>query len=219
MSIRSAVACGAWHTAAVAITSAGGSWQATLHPGPSRLIQATYAGGPDTEAASSAVVKMIVPAKVVLTHVTRRVPWGGVLVIRGRLLGRRDRTRATTAPCGRIRQRGVSSVDYCFGGRPPASRQPHRLRKQHGDGGLGCPSRVDSRTAGAMQPSATRSETTPFRSYGPSGWPPFVPARPPLSSWRVGLAPSAPSPRHSDSHADRGGAADACSPEQPRDDR
>jgi hypothetical protein len=30
---------------------------------------------------------VIVPAKVVLTHVTRRVPWGGVLVIRGGLLG------------------------------------------------------------------------------------------------------------------------------------
>lgn len=78
---------GAWHTAGVVNTSADGSWQATLHPGPSRLIEATYAGGPDTEAASSAVVKVIVPAKVVLTHVTRRVPWGGVLVIRGRLLG------------------------------------------------------------------------------------------------------------------------------------
>ncbi len=78
---------GAWHTAAVVTTSADGSWQATLHPGPSRLIEAVYAGGPDTEAANSAVVKMIVPAKVVLTHVTRRVPWGGVLVIRGRLLG------------------------------------------------------------------------------------------------------------------------------------
>jgi len=78
---------GAWHAAAVVITSADGSWQATLHPGPSRLIQATYAGGPDTEAASSAVVKMIVPAKVVLAHVTRNVPWGAVLVIRGRLLG------------------------------------------------------------------------------------------------------------------------------------
>jgi hypothetical protein len=78
---------GAWHTAAVITTSASGAWQATLHPGPSRLIQATYAGGPDTEAASSPVVKVIVPAKVVLTHVTRSVPWGGVLVIRGRLLG------------------------------------------------------------------------------------------------------------------------------------
>jgi len=71
----------------VVATSADGSWQATLHPGPSRLVQATYAGGPDTEAASSAVVKVIVPAKVVLTHVTRNVPWGGVLVIRGRVLG------------------------------------------------------------------------------------------------------------------------------------
>jgi hypothetical protein len=78
---------GAWHTAAVVTTSGDGSWQATLRPGPSRLVQATYAGGPDTEAASAAVVKVIVPAKVVLTHVTRRVPWGGVLAIRGRLLG------------------------------------------------------------------------------------------------------------------------------------
>jgi hypothetical protein len=41
--------------------------------------------------------------------------------------------------------------------------QPHRLRKQHGDGARRNPWRVDSRTAGTMQQSATRDETTPSR--------------------------------------------------------
>ena len=42
--------------------------------------------------------------------------------------------------------------------------QPHRLRKQHGDGAPRNPSRVDWRTAGTMQQSAARDETTPSRS-------------------------------------------------------
>ena len=42
--------------------------------------------------------------------------------------------------------------------------QPHRLRKQHGYGARRNPRRVDSRTAGTMQQSATRDETTPSRS-------------------------------------------------------
>jgi hypothetical protein len=77
----------AWSQAAVASTSSDGSWSVTLPPGPSRLIQAVYAGGPVTESASSSIARAIVPAKVVLLHVPRHVPWGGVLVIRGRVLG------------------------------------------------------------------------------------------------------------------------------------
>jgi hypothetical protein len=41
--------------------------------------------------------------------------------------------------------------------------QPHRLRKQHGDGAPRSPRRVDLRTVGAMQPSVTRGETSPSR--------------------------------------------------------
>ena len=76
-----------WHQVAVVSTSLGGIWTVTLRPGPSRLIQAVYRGGPVTEAASSAIVKAIVPAKIRLAPLRSHVPWGGVLVIRGRVLG------------------------------------------------------------------------------------------------------------------------------------
>jgi hypothetical protein len=40
-----------------------------------------------TESAGSSIVKAIVAAKVRLSAVRSHVPWGGVLVIRGRVLG------------------------------------------------------------------------------------------------------------------------------------
>jgi hypothetical protein len=76
-----------WRRAAVVSTSPGGSSTVTLHPGPSRLIQAVYRGGPVTQSASSPIVKAIVPAKIRLAPLRSHVPWGGVLVIRGRVLG------------------------------------------------------------------------------------------------------------------------------------
>jgi hypothetical protein len=76
-----------WSQAAAVSTSSNGHWSVTLSPGPSRLIQAVYAGGPVTESASSSIVKAIVAAKIRLSAVRSHVPWGGVLVIRGRVLG------------------------------------------------------------------------------------------------------------------------------------
>ena len=77
----------AWQQAAVVNTAGDGSWSVTLPPGPSRLVQAAYAGGPVTESAISSIVKAVVAAKVRLTAVRSDVPWGGVLVLRGRVLG------------------------------------------------------------------------------------------------------------------------------------
>lgn len=76
-----------WHRAALVSTSPDGSWSATLSPGPSRLLQAVYEGGPVTESASSSIAKAIVPARIVLALAPSHIPWGGVLVIRGRVLG------------------------------------------------------------------------------------------------------------------------------------
>jgi hypothetical protein len=76
-----------WRTAAVVQTSADGRWTARLRPGPSRLIQAVYAGGPTTLAASSRRARALVQARITLAPVRTDVPWGGVLVIRGRVLG------------------------------------------------------------------------------------------------------------------------------------
>ena len=76
-----------WSQEAVVSTSLNGHWRVTLSPGPSRLVQAVYAGGPVTESASSSIAKTIVSAKIVLARLPSHIPWGGVLVIRGRVLG------------------------------------------------------------------------------------------------------------------------------------
>jgi hypothetical protein len=77
-----------FHVAAVTTTAANGGWSAPLPAGPSRLIDATYPGAASTEAAISAPVHLVVPAKVKLLSVfPRRVPWGGVVHLVGRLKG------------------------------------------------------------------------------------------------------------------------------------
>jgi hypothetical protein len=73
--------------AATAPTAANGSWTATLPPGPSRLIEAVYGGTSTTEASLSPDVRVIVPSKIQLSIGPSRVPWGGEVLIRGRLLG------------------------------------------------------------------------------------------------------------------------------------
>ena len=69
-------------------TAANGSWSARVPAGPSRLIEAAYAGGPNAEPSVSAVAREIVPAKIQLLSVTpRKVAWGGIVRIVGRLDG------------------------------------------------------------------------------------------------------------------------------------
>jgi hypothetical protein len=73
---------------ASARTGAGGRWQVTLAPGPSRLIKAVYGGSSTNEPASSPRAKLVVPARVqVLRLWPRHVPWGGTVHIVGRLAG------------------------------------------------------------------------------------------------------------------------------------
>jgi hypothetical protein len=79
---------GGFTLAATATTAANGTWSATLPPGPSRLVEAVYYGGPTTEASVSGQAKLIVPAKVKLLRVSpRRVPWSGRVRIVGQLVG------------------------------------------------------------------------------------------------------------------------------------
>ena len=68
-------------------TDADGAWRTKLPPGPGRLVEAVYGGGPTTLAGASPVARTIVPAKIDLAPIPRHVPWGGVLVLRGRVLG------------------------------------------------------------------------------------------------------------------------------------
>ena len=79
---------GQFTSAAVTTTAANGAWRAQLPVGPSRLVEAYYAGAPTFEPSVSAQVRVIVPANVKLISVRpRRVAWGGTVRITGQLLG------------------------------------------------------------------------------------------------------------------------------------
>ena len=72
----------------ITTTAGNGSWSAQLPPGPSRLVEAVYPGGPTLEPATSAQVRVLVPGIVKLISVSpRRVAWGGSVRIVGRLVG------------------------------------------------------------------------------------------------------------------------------------
>jgi len=76
----------AWHAVTVVRTAPDGSWQATVPPGPSRLIEAVYDGGPLTERATSQTVKLLVPASSSL-HVSQVVTFGSYARFWGALRG------------------------------------------------------------------------------------------------------------------------------------
>lgn len=68
-------------------TAATGVWKATLPPGPSRLVEAAYAGS-STIRPSSGYARLTVPASVRVLRVwPRHVRWGDQVHIRARLLG------------------------------------------------------------------------------------------------------------------------------------
>jgi hypothetical protein len=127
-----------FHVADVTTTAANGGWSAPLPAGPSRLVEADYAGAASTEGAVSAPAHLIVPAKVQLLGVSpRRVPWGGTVHLVGQLkggylprggalvrlrigLGNSDTTygvREHVTGNGRFR------TDYTFGAGDPAARR------------------------------------------------------------------------------------------------
>jgi hypothetical protein len=78
---------GRFAQAAVATTSADGSWSARLTPGPSRLVEAAYDGSATTEPAISGQVRLIVPARVLLSIQPTQSHWGNTIHISGRVLG------------------------------------------------------------------------------------------------------------------------------------
>jgi len=79
---------GVFGLAAVALTAGSGGWSATLPVGPSRLVEAVYAGSGTLEPSSSTQIRVVVPARVRLISVwPRQVAWGGTVRIVGQLLG------------------------------------------------------------------------------------------------------------------------------------
>ena len=78
----------AFTPAAWATTTDNGGWRAQLPAGPSRLVEATYAGAANLEPSLSGQVTETVPAKVILLAITpRKVRWGGTVRLRGMLVG------------------------------------------------------------------------------------------------------------------------------------
>ncbi|MHB8657711.1 MAG: hypothetical protein ACYC91_07105 [Solirubrobacteraceae bacterium] len=79
---------GVFSQAAVAVTSANGSWVARLPAGPSRIVEAVYGGDGTLEPSTSSQVHVVVPAKVRLISVSpRHVAWDGTVRIVGQLVG------------------------------------------------------------------------------------------------------------------------------------
>jgi hypothetical protein len=77
-----------YRIAAVTTTAPDGSWSARLPGGPSRLVSASYPGSATTEGSVALPVHLVVPANVQLLSASpRRVPWGGVVRLAGRLKG------------------------------------------------------------------------------------------------------------------------------------
>ena len=72
--------------AATRTTGPDGKWTATLAPGPSRIIKASYPGSPRLLPAAGKA-SVIVPARVKLKITPTIVPWGSVIRITGRVLG------------------------------------------------------------------------------------------------------------------------------------
>lgn len=68
-------------------TNADGFWVAKIPAGPSRLLEAEYPGTATTAAASSTLVRTIVPAKIRILYAPARVRWGGTVTFRGRVYG------------------------------------------------------------------------------------------------------------------------------------
>ncbi len=79
---------GHFETIATATTASDGAWSASVPAGPSRVIEAAYAGDPTTQGTLSSPIKEIVPASIRLIRVTpARVAWGGIVHISGKLTG------------------------------------------------------------------------------------------------------------------------------------
>jgi hypothetical protein len=68
-------------------TKPNGTWSVRLPRGPSRLIEATYAGDPTTESAMSEQVRIITRAVVRLHIRPRAVPWHTTIHLWGRVVG------------------------------------------------------------------------------------------------------------------------------------
>lgn len=78
---------GRFRVAATVTTAANGSWSAKLGPGPSRLVEAAYAGSTGLLPVTSTPAKLRVPARITLHPGPRILPWNRTVTLRGHLVG------------------------------------------------------------------------------------------------------------------------------------
>ena len=78
---------GAFTAATATTTAANGSWTAQLGPGPSRLVEAVYSGNASLLPVTSTPVELNVPARISVSATPRKLPWSGVVTLRGHLDG------------------------------------------------------------------------------------------------------------------------------------
>ncbi len=76
-----------FHLVAKVKTARNGTWSVRLRPGPSRLIEASYAGDNQIAPAISNAASITVPASVWLQVKPRRTHWGSTIRISGHLRG------------------------------------------------------------------------------------------------------------------------------------
>jgi hypothetical protein len=74
-------------TLAAVNTDANGHWTAVIPAGPSRLVEASFAGNRTIEPSTSSAVRLLVPASVILHISPRHLPWGGTVTISGQVVG------------------------------------------------------------------------------------------------------------------------------------
>jgi hypothetical protein len=115
---RPAVGGSRFTTAETVTTDAGGQWSAKLPAGPSRLIEAHYAGAATIEPATSHA-ELDVHARIELSITPARSSWHGTLHVTGHLVG------------GHVPRSGVQLVlQVRYGGR----RRWSTLEPVHTDG-------------------------------------------------------------------------------------
>ena len=76
----------AFSPATIVNTNADGAWTATLPAGPSRIIEASFAGTA-TILPSTGEARVSVPARIAMSITPHRLPWSKVITIRGHLDG------------------------------------------------------------------------------------------------------------------------------------
>jgi hypothetical protein len=78
---------GLFTPATATTTAANGSWTVQLAAGPSRLVEAAYGGSSGLLPTTSAPVELNVPARISVSVAPRKLPWRGVVTLRGQLDG------------------------------------------------------------------------------------------------------------------------------------